>query len=472
MARTKQTARQSTGDIAPRGSLVAANDVPMEEVEEEEEVAPKAGGRPKRTRQQTGAKAAKAAKEPVIKADELGSIIVVDDHDNFCYACQNGGSTIMCDFCPRILCMKHVPAIAELQDEIRNLLVFMCPHCHIMRTRNEKDVSPYYGTTNAYFPKWIDVDITNSRPQHARVDTQPIVICSIRLASLDDAGSPARVMYTALEPYFQLGPGCPLRYIDIPFDLETVQDAIRYRAAWDKEIGKLGLLTNARILLFIYTHSHEETGDLFFAREGCSDSISDWWDQLVSKRLRGLGEKNHLTIIMLACGALLDNKRTKLGLKMAAESMNAQRVIAFAAKAVQAVLTAPFFLVFAHRVLLEGIYMPDKAIIYLLDQSLFLARHSAVWIFERSSQGQALSARIYQWTDETMRPNGEDVGLQCPGCGSLSSRIGNLGEKQAVILKCQKKDCRWKKIIDRPEGMKNVCKSAEGGIWTVRDAGL
>lgn len=94
--------------------------------------------------------------------------------------------------------------------------------------------------------------MTGAGHQHARVNTENILIISIRLATLSDAGSPPRVMYAALEPYFQGASRKKLRYLDMPFDIRTTSAAKKYRDACDRELAKLGRCV---CLLCLYSRS-------------------------------------------------------------------------------------------------------------------------------------------------------------------------------------------------------------------------
>ena len=62
----------------------------------------------------------------------------------YCYTCQNGGSCITCDECPRIICLKHVPELNAIPEALRNMLHFRCPSCHTRGTKDEDDVAPYF----------------------------------------------------------------------------------------------------------------------------------------------------------------------------------------------------------------------------------------------------------------------------------------------------------------------------------------
>lgn len=62
----------------------------------------------------------------------------------YCYGCQNGGASIACDECPRIICLKHVPQIEVIPETTRDKLHFRCPSCHSRATQNKRGVAPYF----------------------------------------------------------------------------------------------------------------------------------------------------------------------------------------------------------------------------------------------------------------------------------------------------------------------------------------
>ena len=136
------------------------------------------------------------------------------------------------------------------------------------------------------FPSWIELSVNGRRPQHARVNTSPIVIVHIRLASLADEGSPARVVHSALQSYFPPPHTSNLVYIDAPYNIHSTEDAKKYRTQTQKKLEVLKRyhvrplagesstdvvrFERARILLFIYTHSEARSGDLFYGEGSAS----------------------------------------------------------------------------------------------------------------------------------------------------------------------------------------------------------
>ena len=111
----------------------------------------------------------------------------------------------------------------------------------------------------------------------------------------------------------------------------------------------------------------------------------------------------------------------------------------------------------------------------LLDQSVFITRHTPLWHFFRETSNNTLTVCKYRWFHNTMRPDGEDIGLQCPGCGSLASRVGKKKEKETaggkltrwVVVSCKMKDCTWHETYDISEEIRDL-KTGENGFWTSR----
>lgn len=63
----------------------------------------------------------------------------------------------------------------------------------------------------------------------SRVDTRPIIIINIRLATLAFEGSPAHLVHTALLPYYPGKARDHLLLVDAPYDIKHLDDAEAYR---------------------------------------------------------------------------------------------------------------------------------------------------------------------------------------------------------------------------------------------------
>ena len=220
-------------------------------------------------------------------------------------------------------------------------------------------------------------------------------------------------------------------------------------------------------------------------------SSMQWWADVISPGLKQLATsgENQLTIGMLVCGSVLANDAPRRDLLAAVKEcvlcgysgckatanvplprLSATHTFAFATERLQPVLTAQFFQAFALRHLLEGATISGPVMAALLEQSVSLARHSAVWHVFRPLGSEELAIREYKWTHPTIRPHGEDIGLQCPACGSLSCRQGKMHHDQSVTVRCKKKDCQWKRNYPAPAGAQPL--NAVEGVWTVRTISL
>ena len=65
------------------------------------------------------------------------------------------------------------------------------------------------------------------------------MIIQIRLTSLPDVGSPARVAQSALQGYYPGAAGANLVYIDVPYNIECIEDVVRHRTELDKAMNSL-----------------------------------------------------------------------------------------------------------------------------------------------------------------------------------------------------------------------------------------
>lgn len=146
--------------------------------------------------------------------------------------------------------------------------------------------------------------------------------------------------------------------------------------------------------------------------------------------------------------------------------MCATHTFAFATERLQPVLTTQFFQGFALRHLLEGATLSGQVMAALLEQSSSLARHSAVWHITQPAGETELALQEYRWTHPSMRPNGHDIGVQCPGCGSLSSRKGKTHHDKSVTVKCKKAGCKWQQTYQALDGAKPL--NATEGAWMTR----
>ncbi|KAI0746120.1 hypothetical protein C8Q76DRAFT_790416 [Earliella scabrosa] len=418
MARTKQTARQSTGEAAPRASLQSRKSGPNLDSSDEEPLAAGGAGRRVKSSRQSSAKSdilgtparrpvrnGQARKRKTKDAKEMGVSVVdlwdssprsSDRNDEFCYMCQNGGETLACDRCPRMVCYEHLPVVHTLPAETLAGVEFLCPACHIVDDRRGgrglyHDVS---GQRVPYFPNGITIEGDAFRPNQARVNTAPVVVVHIRLSSLNAAGTPAPVVHTTLEGYFVGKKAGDLVYVDAPYNITSVEESQEFKTALDRALAVVDRFERARILVFIYTHSEAGSGDLFYAHQVSS---CDWWDDIIPAKLKSAGQQHDVTVALLCCGGLLNTPGKFDAFMGCCMRMKVRTLIAFGASAVQAVLASPFFVAYIHKVYIEGVILDQSHIADMLTSALYMARHTPVFIMTRAGRGGDQTTYTKAW---------------------------------------------------------------------------
>ena len=114
-----------------------------------------------------------------------------------------------------------------------------------------------------------------------------------------------------------------------------------------------------------------------------------------------------------------------------------------------------------------------------LEQAVFIARHTPLLHFyydkaPRSPPGTSPTLCVveYRWTHDKMRPDGHDIGLQCPKCGTLSSRDGKRSviskNEIKVVVWCRITDCDWEETHTINTEKVEQLETGEHGVWTAR----
>ena len=145
--------------------------------------------------------------------------------------------------------------------------------------------------------------------------------------------------------------------------------------------------------------------------------------------------------------------------------MQAQRVIAFGASAVQAVFTAPFFTSFGMTVYIEGTMVDDSHFAFMLDSANSLNRHSSVFLFAREKKDQCkLHGKEFTWGHRTIHPYGNVLPLQCPSCGRIYSFDIKASHDGKEHVRCKGQGCSYHEVYGKVPGLR-VIKGAEQGVW-------
>ncbi|RPD59555.1 hypothetical protein L227DRAFT_611791 [Lentinus tigrinus ALCF2SS1-6] len=465
MARTHKNEIKTTGPPAPRDKLRKGNnDVPENPEDTDSTLV--------------------VVKRLKLHGPRPADPIEEDTHDQFCHLCHNGGDLLLCDECPRAACKAHFPDVFNLSVQDLEEVHFRCLACHFYQSMHAPDVKeqgkhkPYWGLYRKHeggLLPWLAeplrVEAPAHRAPHSRVNTAPIVIIHIRLADFADAGSPARATQTFLDPYYRTTRPDKLVYIDAPYCFDTVDDATSFRNGLTKKLGVLDQLPGARVLVFIFTHSEETSGDLFWTPSESSDSLQEWWAQVIPPALMTAGAKHEVTLAMLACGSLVQSPTQRQTLKSLAERMQVERVFAFGASAVLACFTGSFFMSFASSVLIAGMVVDDAHLARLLDASTLLARHTSVLLFAREKSGDhRLCVREYTWSHKKIQPWGQVLPMQCPSCRCVYTFVVKSGHDGHQHAYCSAKGCSYMSTYQKHADHVAIA-TGEQGAWMVRPLG-
>ncbi|KZP29243.1 hypothetical protein FIBSPDRAFT_885024 [Athelia psychrophila] len=107
------------------------------------------------------------------------------------------------------------------------------------------------------------------------------------------------------------------------------------------------------IVVFITTHAHDETGDLY-GGPGFSSDPYDVLNGLFPKSLRRAFKDRSVYLNFLVCGGFAETLSSRMALFKAARRLHAHEAIAFSSPGLIPSLTNGFWLDFAFRVMIEG----------------------------------------------------------------------------------------------------------------------
>ena len=157
--------------------------------------------------------------------------------------------------------------------------------------------------------------------------------------------------------------------------------------------------------------------------------------------------------------------------------MHARHVIAFGAAALQAALSAHFFVVFVHKIYIEGVLLDRHHVGEILNSSVYIARHSSVVVMSYPFRKPIplasgyLHIDEYAWTHPSIRPWGQELPLQCPSCGALASLRARSTGGGRIDARCSRDACGNALHFLQPEDWRTI-KGGEGGAWSIRPSTL
>ena len=92
------------------------------------------------------------------------------------------------------------------------------------------------------------------RPQHTKVDTRPFIDINMRLATLREKTSPAKLVHSLCSAWFDEDARNYLRYIDLPFNVRASPQERQFQKCTETQLLKLGEFVVFLIYLPLCTH--------------------------------------------------------------------------------------------------------------------------------------------------------------------------------------------------------------------------
>jgi len=150
-------------------------------------------------------------------------------------------------------------------------------------------------------------------------------------------------------------------------------------------------------------------------------------------------------------------------------SLAADNLIAFTAAEFHPALIAPFFIDFAHRVLLEGFDLAQsmKQMLTATVQSP-VARHTNIILLHRDDDN-SLASTLYVFTHPTWRPWGQRLPPACPECASPHSWSDAVRKYSTYSFSCRYEKCSGSCSFSKPEGFELYTPEMKGGRWMKKE---
>ncbi|KII82889.1 hypothetical protein PLICRDRAFT_180935 [Plicaturopsis crispa FD-325 SS-3] len=386
--RTKQTAQKSTGGSAPRRAL---DQLPSPVVEHAGE--------------------ANASKETII-----------EESDDYCFVCVDGGHLNLCSLCPRAVCNRCVTVPKDLPEDV----VFICPCCH----EAKEVLRPYFGLYRSMddfheghplFPNdKLRLNQAYQLSAKARVCTMPTIIFNFRISSISGPETVGPAVLQQLKGYYLAEKG--LMYIDLPFRIESRSDRERFTRGLDKHVDDLNNMRTPfqRVLLLITTHSDHDRGDLFTYMDP-EDQNKSWALQvhqfseaIFTDKFCNYVSTKLATGFLFACGAVVTKEESHKELKDMAARLHLDDMLAFGAPHFHPILTWAYIAESIQQFVIERKDMSAHLASFMTSS---VGGHTSICHIAHE-KGQVESA-LYVYANRAVRPYGMDLPPQCPECCCL-----------------------------------------------------
>ncbi|KAF8125373.1 hypothetical protein EV363DRAFT_1453937 [Boletus edulis] len=388
MARTKQTAKLSSGGVAPRVRLIVRD---PRDVESTPNRAITPTGLPP-PHQQDRATLPDIALDlqvqpaglvrPCLQAlFSLGASEAIQDENNdFCHMCSDGGELWGCNVCVRSVCKKCLKVPRKDYPVIQHEDVkFLCVSCHLMDGNATKSVAPYMGFY---------------RDRKSVLSQPPRIVGRFEQSPNTSLPKGRSTCYsTSFGRFFVHSGG--LVTADVPFDLGTEWKKKTYLERATKIVKKILAVRPSQVVFVISTHTDEDRGDLFAGVEGgkpiCAE-VQEFFEIL-------LGPFADLT----PDSALILQKRL--------EALDFPQRLLSMPPDFHSTVAWSFLVILTESVVIRG-HSFDDAVPIALANSNELKRHSGVYTLLLSTDRKLVNTTKYLWAHRDYRPWGKDVPIQ------------------------------------------------------------
>ncbi|KAJ7271368.1 hypothetical protein B0H12DRAFT_1067212 [Mycena haematopus] len=438
MARTKQTAKKSTGGPAPKFDL--SSQVPDPSVE----------AAPPQKKSRT------APKYPKLKTS--------GESNNWCSGCEDGGRLVPCSLCPRNFCDKCIEFPAELSEDS----IFYCAKCWVT---NAKGIPMEKAGNGPYQGFWLNgqplgvvryLGSQTLRGQWPIIDTARMVVITIRLEGMGLVGDAADVVHRHLVPYYQEDPA-QLKLVDLTYNLWDAKKRAHYGKSISRAIADLEELYKPEtVVVFITTHSTPDTGDLWIAPGGTAAAAANQvLPLLIPHGLQSLVEKATGSLLtLIACGGV-NRGVARDEVSVFVRNAQFQYGIGFAAERFLPASANTFLQDVVHSFFIA---QHGKGLPRILASHYELGIHSDVLVYFRNGD-----VFRYAWHHPARHPYGQAVPHQCPDCFGLQSykvRAKTYTHTE-VTLYCPIQGCQGSKTYSVGQ-----LERVEEGGWSAHDYGV
>ncbi|KZP23225.1 hypothetical protein FIBSPDRAFT_889841 [Athelia psychrophila] len=307
--------------------------------------------------------------------------------------------------------------------------------------------------------------------RRAHVSNTSTLILHFCLEGLQNPSLPPHLLNLSLQEY--LTPPL-LRLLEQRYDFtEGVDEHTANVKEWVRDVYSYD-----RVVVFITTHAHDITGDLYGGPEFSSDPYQVL-NALFPRSLRKAFKDRTVYLNFLICGGFAETACSRMALFKAARRIYADEAIAFSSPGLIPSLTNAFWLDFVFRVLIEGASLQDALPIMLTatSTSQFVRHTNLLYVRIPDSNTEPLLCSEYVWTHPKLRPFGRRLPANCPQCGCINSygspiRLTPKAGSRYIFV-CQGHTiegnrCNHELSVQPMDGFKPFGNQQDGARWMVK----